>query len=256
MATQNQLKISNALKGDGARSTKFEAVLELGGDDNGQGRTFQALMKSQSFPGMKNNPVMYKYKGIDIPLRGNTKFDDTWSCTLLLQEDHEMKIFLEKWMTQLSHNDFSNQDVDDAVIGTFRSGTLYKGISIYQRNFDDSENMIQYVLHNAFPKNMNQVTVDYSALGEILQITVEFSFSHYTIGTFIEQDTRSKIDKLLDKGRAKLQSGVAQIKSTVNLKAVDLVDKAKTKISLKKKKNSEGAGSENAGKADMVERLE
>lgn len=226
MATQNQLRLTKALGGDGQRPTKFDAVLMFGFEEDSdskdltQDEVFQALMKTQSFPSLKNEPLTYKHKGRTIPVRGNTVYDNTWECTLYMQENHNMKYHLETWMLQLNQQ---NQTKTDSAIQSQRDMGLYRTINVVQRTFDDMQPVVTYTLMNVYPKNINSVPLDYSGVGQILEMTVEFSYSHFEVQYHELEDNRQVVDKILEAQRKELESQMDNAKSKID----DMVNNSK-----------------------------
>ena len=89
MANVIQTMINNAL-GDGARSTKFECYIGL--DTFGAGsKTLSAMVKASGFPSKSHDVIDFKFKGRSIPLRGQVKYDQTWSCSFYMDESHTLK---------------------------------------------------------------------------------------------------------------------------------------------------------------------
>ena len=182
MANVIQTMINNAL-GDGARSTKFECYIGL--DTFGAGsKTLSAMVKASGFPSKSHDVIDFKFKGRSIPLRGQVKYDQTWSCSFYMDESHTLKKAFSDAIEALDevHN---YEDVDSTVARQqVKNSSRYTNtITIVQLDFDGSQTMAIYTLYNAFPKNISQVDTDYSEVGKIQEFTVEFSYSHFDMQT-------------------------------------------------------------------------
>lgn len=86
----------------------------------------------------------------------------------------------------------------DTVITESTDGTvIYGEVKITALDIDDSEEIVTYTLHNAFPIAVQAVTLDDSMTANISEFTCSFAFSHYTI---------SKSDSLTDMALDALKS--------------------------------------------------
>lgn len=181
--------------GDGARSTKFECVI-LFASPVFSGGDMAALVKTAQFPGKTHDVIDFKYKGRSIPLKGQTKYDNTWTCTFYLTEDHKLKKGFEDWIESLDqqHNikdvcaDIITAKLDNKEFGYTST------MSIYQLDFAGEKQRVAYHLRYAFPKSVSMIEVDYSAVGTLLEYTVEFSYAYYdtenmigSSGNFIDE---------------------------------------------------------------------
>lgn len=237
MATVNQLKLNDALKGmdlkqvgDGARQTKFDVQLVLQGSRN-EGvlsEWFNVLVKTASLPSLKSDVVEMKYRGQTIPLAGRVHYDNTWSCTMYLQNDHQLKMHLENWMIDMQTNHVSRSK-DSIVSG-------YKTISIFQRDFQDSQSIVRYDLMHVFPKSISAVELDYSQQGNLLEVTVEFGYQYYDIELMdkSQMDSGQFLDRLFGAGEkindaVKGQAGLQDI--FTDGKASEALNSVKSKIS-------------------------
>lgn len=181
MADVIQEMLQQAL-GDVARSTKFEAYLNFSTPTLGPTNTEVYMqVKTSAFPGKSYEPYDLKFKGRSIPIRGQVKYDNTWSCSFYLSEGHELKIAFEDWIESLDQTQNMSSDLSSAVQSGQAQGLNFASeISVVQMDFSGEGQTAVYTLHNVFPKSVSSVTVDYSAVGTTLEFTVEFSYSHYT----------------------------------------------------------------------------
>ena len=94
--------------GDGARLTKFNFILPYltGSSVNTDDISFQ--VKSLTLPKMEHEPIKIMHKGRPIPIRGTTKFSQSFSCTFYMQETHAVKRFFESWMAMIEQRHFYN----------------------------------------------------------------------------------------------------------------------------------------------------
>ena len=205
--------------GDAARSTKFECVINFDNalGSNEDGRSLKYHVKTSQFPGKSNEVIDLKFKGRTIPIKGQVKYDNTWSCTFYLSEDHSTKTLFENWIESLEqvHN-FLNagQRLDDSVEMAKQSNQYTSELQIEQKDFHGEETTSVYILHNAFPKSVSSVDVDYSSTGSILEFTVEFSYSHYSVVSSSQVNT-NQIESAVDDIQKTITEKVEEYKGNI-----------------------------------------
>ncbi len=209
---------------DGARSTKFECHINFNSPNLYIDNIF-ALVKTSQFPGKTHDVIDFKFKGRSTPLKGQVKYDNTWTCTFYMTQDHKLKGAFENWIESLDqkHNIKNiGKKIDDAQY--FNDLVGYSTIlKIMQMDFTGNDTTAVYELFNVFPKSVSAVDVDYSGVGEILEFTVEFAYSYYNLsfektqdGTFVDDlkdKAQEKVSNVVDSAKGALASGVSSVKS-------------------------------------------
>jgi len=181
---------------DGARPSKFEVYFSFKDPNTGISSTdIVFLGKTTSFPSKSHSPVDFKYKGRKIPIKGQVKYNQVWDCTFYLTEDHKLKYVFDNWMESLDnihYGSINSKGLRDAIVANHAGYTT--DITIIQKDFDGVNNMAQYVIHNAFPTSISASPVSYESTSAVLDFTVSFSYSHYTMsvmaaaqGNFIDE---------------------------------------------------------------------
>ena len=181
MANVIQTMIHNTL-GDGARSTKFDCLIGLDSYKKGS-KMISTFVKTASFPGKSHEVIDLKFKGRNIPVRGQTKYENTWSCTFYLDEMHSLKKAFEDEIEMLDIHSFGNISSRVKFNQSANSTNYTKILTIVQLDFDGTQKTAVYNLYNVFPKSVSQVDTDYSEVGKIQEFTVEFSYSHFDMQT-------------------------------------------------------------------------
>lgn len=209
MANVIQTMINSAL-GDGARSTKFDCVIGLDTFAPGS-KMISAVVKTSSFPGKSHEVIDLKFKGRNIPVRGQTKYENTWTCTFYLDETHSLKKAFEAELESLDIHAFDNQANVIKTAARKNAKEYARTLTIVQLDFDGSQQTAVYNLYNAFPKSVSQVEVDYSEVGKVQEFTVEFSYSHFDSlnmkgndGSFIDSMKErflGAVDNLIQQGK-------------------------------------------------------
>lgn len=226
MSSEIQNILENIV-GDGARSTKFDCMINFNSTDLFPAeKDIYALVKTSQFPGKTHDVIDMKYKGRTIPIKGQVKYDNTWSCTFYLTEDHALKIAFENWIESLDqqHNIKSvGGGIKRAQAQNYSSyaGTLH----IAQMNFQGNEQCVLYTLHHCFPKSVSAVDVDYSEVGQIGEFTVEFSYAYFDASTQ-KSESGNFIDELVDRAKG----GANYVKSSIKDAMNGLINNAKNSI--------------------------
>lgn len=209
MSSVIQNLLDNAL-GDGARSTKFECFINFKADGIfANQQDIVALTKTSQFPGKTQEVIDMKFKGRSIPIKGQVKYDNTWSCTFYLTQDHALKKGFEDWIEAIDQNHNMSDELSPAIRGAQKqheaSGYTTQ-MSLAQMDFSGTQQTVLYNLYNVFPKSVSAIDVDYSEVGSITEVTVEFSYSHYDV--YID---KTNLNTFADEIKAKAQGAISDV---------------------------------------------
>lgn len=159
--------------GDGARGTKYECLVTFPSFISSTENTI-VLGKSAQFPSLQTQTIEYKHKGKVIPLKGQTRYNNILIMTFHLTEDHKLRQDFIKWQQEM--------DIHYMETPTLGSNNYTQNIRVAQLNFAMDEITAVYEYKNAFPVSVSQTELDYADVGRILEFTVEFAYSHFTMG--------------------------------------------------------------------------
>lgn len=216
MSNVYQTKFNKFLR-DGARPAKFALFgisSPFGGNAHIDNDLIVGLLKTSQFPGMSNEIIDLKFKGRSIPIKGQTKFDNTWNCSFYLEETHSLRFLFMDWITAMDQ--IHNFGKVSSEVMTYQQSSKYTSeIILSQVNFDDdTQQTADYKLYNVFPKNITTIELDYGELGRVLEYTVEFSYSHFDI-TKRDPDSGTVIDGLKNAFLNKVTGVIGALKSNV-----------------------------------------
>lgn len=187
MASQIQNLLEKTL-GDGARSTNFEVFFNMGSDSILNDKNI--LIKSTALPTRSHQIIDFKYRGKSIPLRGQTKYSQTWECTFYITERHDVRIALEKIMDSLDNmNDY--KDNKNKILNTYNNN-----VYIIQKDHSDNETTM-YTLHNVFPIEVGAISYDSSQVGVIAEMSVTFAYSYYEVTDVAAEKKGNAIDNFM-----------------------------------------------------------
>ena len=169
--------------GDGARSTKYDVIFQFSNPATYTKTSHAAvLVKTASFPSISHTPVNLMYKGRTIPIRGQTKYANTWECTFYMPENHDLRKAFETWMVALDERIYFGESAQASEYKTRRqhnTNGYTVDITLYQLNIDEDRQMARYVLHNAFPIEIQAVPFQSEAPSQIEELSVTFSYSYF-----------------------------------------------------------------------------
>jgi len=189
MASQIQNLLEKTL-GDGARSTNYEVFFNMGSDTILNDKNI--LIKSTALPTRSHQIIDFKYRGKSIPLRGQTKYSQTWECTFYITERHDVRIALEKIMDSLDNmNDY--KDNKNNIINTY-----HNEVYIYQKDHNDYE-AAMYRIYNVFPIEVGAISYDSAQVGVIAEMSVTFAYSYYELIDVAAQKSGNAIDDFMKK---------------------------------------------------------
>ena len=199
----------HAAIGDGARSTKFDVAFQFTNPSMfPSAQNVAVMVKTTTFPAKQHQSIDFKYAGRSIPIRGQVKYSNTWECTFYLPQDHSIKKAFESWIDALDEmvyfEDTPSADVSRTRSLHNRSGYA-KDIAIYQLDFTGQNQVARYILHNVFPIEVQPLTVNSDGPGDIEELSVTFSFSHYELET-LKGSSGAFVDNLVNKISSELSA--------------------------------------------------
>ena len=190
------------LKGGGARPNLFEVQLTtLPRGVNWNKNDFKFMCKAASLPAST-------IANIDVPFRGRIfkvagdRTIETWSVTVINDEDFQYRKSFEDWMQLISRteNNLGATNPDSymtdasviqlgkgAVAGRFTGATGEKanpgfdqGESAYQPNNGQVAALAEYKFQDIFPTNISAIDLSYDNSDQIEEFTVEFQVNSFS----------------------------------------------------------------------------
>lgn len=159
------------------------------------------MVKTTTFPAKQHQTIDFKYAGRSIPIRGQVKYSNTWECTFYLPQDHSIKKAFESWIDALDETVYF-EDTPSADVSRTRSlhnrSGYAKDIAIYQLDFTGTQQVARYTLHNVFPIEVQPLTVQSDGPGDIEELSVTFSFSHFELES-LKSSSGAFVDNLVNK---------------------------------------------------------
>jgi hypothetical protein len=196
MATKTRRTISqfkSKLKGGGARPNLFEVVFTNANvkamtgsgaktDDFDAGE-FSFLCKAASLPASN-------IAAIDVPFRGRIfkvagdRTVDTWTVTVINDEDFKIRSAFEEWMQLIAHLDGNDGATSPAAY--MSSGSVFqlgRGDTIHSKDSKgpntEQWSLKEYKFIDMFPTNISAIDLSYDSGDTIEEFTIEFAVNNF-----------------------------------------------------------------------------
>lgn len=172
MATIREL---SAALGAGARASKYRVTFSFpsGVSANTSLDKVDALAKSATAPGKEIGMIEVWSQGRKLILPGDTSFDNSWTLSFYLTEDHSLRYDMIKW-ADACDNFQKNKHAGnpDAVLADLRVEQL-----------DSAGNATAtYTIHNCFPQSIGEVSYGDDSSDTIAEFDVTFAYTDWVPG--------------------------------------------------------------------------
>jgi hypothetical protein len=191
------------LAGGGARPNLFEVALEdfpseISAEWDTEAKTdFRFLCKAAALPASNVSPIDVPFRGRILKVAGDRTFD-TWTVTIINDEDFKIRHAFESWMNLLSKLDnatgatnptsyMRNASVFQLGRSNQKEGTkVVSNISTQGEGFGatgggQSTVLRSYKMYDIFPTNVSQIDLSYDSSDTIEEFTVEFQVQYFEI---------------------------------------------------------------------------
>jgi len=184
----------SALQGGGARPNLFEVSIptfpaSVGGWEN---REFNFMCKAAALPASNIAPIEIPFRGRILKVAGDRTFD-TWTVTIINDEDFLLRTAFEQWMNQISKLD-NNTGATDPGAYMVNAEVYQLGRGADKRRFSATNNggnagaepaiipLRTYKFWDIFPTNVSAIDLSYDTSDTIEEYTVEFQVQYWTAG--------------------------------------------------------------------------
>ena len=178
-ANKNISQFKSKLIGGGARPNLFEVELTTLPPNvvaDWDADIFQFMCKAAALPAQN-------IANIDIPFRGRIfkvagdRTIDTWTITVINDEDFRFRNAFENWTQQIANLDDNMGTTDpSAYMVNAKVFQLGRGSEKSSQNNSGTENVVlkEYEFQNIFPTNVSAIDLSYDTGDTIEDFTVEF----------------------------------------------------------------------------------
>ena len=168
-----------ALLEGGARANLFEVTITT--SPVGSLSNFKFLCKTTTIPTSVIAPISIPFMGRDIKMAGDRTFD-TWSTTIINDENFEIRNVLEKWLNRIKSHENLYQ---------FATKTSdYKRTATVTQFSKGGDSLKSYEFNNVWPTSLTEIPLDMSN-GEIEEFSCVWNYDYWEASTTkeVEQET-------------------------------------------------------------------
>lgn len=190
------------LQGGGARPNLFEVDIPSfpvaatgsspaatwGGSAGQEIETFKFLCKAAALPASNVAPIDVPFRGRILKVAGDRTFD-TWTVTIINDEDFQLRTAFELWMNAISKLDNATgaSNPDSYMVDAFvhQLGRGYDQLRHSKRSSTSATStatkpLRTYQFYHIFPTNISQIDLSYDSSDTIEEFTVEFQVNYWT----------------------------------------------------------------------------
>lgn len=182
----------SALQGGGARPNLFEVSIPQFPVGGWNDREFNFMCKAAALPASNMAPIEIPFRGRILKVAGDRTFD-TWTITVINDEDFSLRTSFEQWMNLMSKLDNNTGATNPgAYMVDAKVDQLGRGADVGRfstRNNGGSagaEPAVQplrtYKFYSIFPTNVSAIDLSYDTSDTIEEFTVEFQVQYWTVG--------------------------------------------------------------------------
>ena len=186
-STRENKTISNfksALIGGGARPNLFEVELTtLPGGVSWDADNFRYMCKASSLPASNIAAIDVPFRGRIFKVAGDRTIE-TWSVTVINDEDFKLRNAFEQWMEVIAKLDNNlGATLPEAYMTNATVFQLGRGSSPSSKNSDGNANAVlkQYEFIDIFPTSISAIDLSYDSSDAIEEFTVDFNVQSYSI---------------------------------------------------------------------------
>ena len=180
-------QFKSAMVGGGARPNLFEVEMTLNELDftlpGFDATNFAFLCKASNLPAQNVGSIDVPFRGRIFKVAGDRTID-TWSVTIINDEDFNLRRAFEEWSEQIAKLDNN--------LGTTEPGAYMVSAKVYQlgrgsaassKDNAGSSNAVlaEYQFVDIFPTNVSQIDLSYDSTDTIEEFTVEFQVQSFNI---------------------------------------------------------------------------
>ena len=190
------------LAGGGARPNLFEVEIpsfpEAAGNnawrtgDNQEADSFKFLCKAAQLPASNIAPIDIPFRGRILKVAGDRTYD-TWTTTIINDENFLIRTAFEKWMEGMSKNSNATGATNPSAYMTYALvHQLGRGADKGKESGTNSDvvsgssvaPLKTYTFFDIFPTNVSAIDLSYDSADSIEEYTVEFQVQYWEPGAY------------------------------------------------------------------------
>ena len=186
-STRENKTISNfkqALIGGGARPNLFEVELTtLPNGVSWDADNFRYMCKASSLPASNIAAIDVPFRGRIFKVAGDRTIE-TWSVTIINDEDFKLRNAFEQWMEQIAKLDNNlGATLPESYMTNATVYQLGRGSTKSSTNSDGTNNAVlkEYEFVDIFPTSISAIDLSYDSSDTIEEFTVDFNVQSYRL---------------------------------------------------------------------------
>lgn len=199
--TKTLTQFKNRLAGGGARPNLFEVSIPAFPSAVGrrvwrtgakkEAGQFKFLAKAAQLPASTIAEVPVPFRGRILKVAGDRTFD-TWTVTIINDEDFQLRTAFEQWMNVMSKLDDAtgvtnpSSYMTDAYVQQLGRGR--RAEADRNRTGGRSAELRNYKFFDIFPTEVSAIELSYDSTDTIEEFTVTFQVQFFTIGTALNRN--------------------------------------------------------------------
>ena len=188
MATSRENKsisqFKSSLIGGGARPNLFEVELTtLPAGISWNAENFRFMAKAAALPAQNIAQIDVPFRGRIFKVAGDRTIE-TWSVTVINDEDFKLRNAFEQWMEQIAKLDNNlGATLPEAYMTNATVFQLGRGSSPSSKNSDGNANAVlkQYEFIDIFPTTISAIDLSYDTGDAIEEFTVDFQVQTFEL---------------------------------------------------------------------------
>jgi hypothetical protein len=165
------------LLGGGARNNLFKVIVTFDGINPD---LFSFMCKGASLPGSEVATIALPFRGREIQLAGDRKFEQPWTVTVINDIVGSIKGTIEGWM----HDHLNRHEQNTSE----QAPASYKAVDcqVIQLRKDGSEiPEMSYTFAGIFPTKVSNIELTFSTEGAVEEFTVDFAYDYWVSATTV-----------------------------------------------------------------------
>lgn len=143
----------------------------------------QMMCKAAQFPASNVGTVEVPFRGKILKVAGDRTVD-TWTITIINDENYYIRYIMEKWMQVI--NQYDTAEGTSKIDGN----NIFTDAFVYQLDRSGTKSSAAYKFYDIWPSNISDIALSYDSTDTIEEFTVEFQVHRW------EPDDSSDITNL------------------------------------------------------------
>jgi len=202
-------QFKSKLAGGGARPNLFEVSIPSfpssisdawTSGDNGENGTFKFLCKAAQIPASTVAEIPVPFRGRVMKVAGDRTFD-TWTVTIINDEDFKLRTAFEQWSNKLSKLDDNTGVTNPASYMTDAYvQQLGRGATKFSTTNVGGEHSVlrTYKFYDIWPSEISSIDLSYDSTDTVEEFTVTFQVQYISIGNSLESSTGNTTETLIE----------------------------------------------------------